>query len=126
MDYVSPKHQEILDTVRQANFILIVDTHRVCEKHEYDGYVISPKNHLNESGRNEFVICVTTHQKNYEDWKNELERTIAHEAIHVAQMCKSDDGYIRPLGFGSDVEKEAYTVQSQPGEVLRIIKKYCL
>ena len=126
MDYVSPTHQEILDVVQQANVFMIVDNHKVCRNDEYDGYVISPKNPLNESGRNEFVLCVKTHKKNYPDWRDELQRTIAHEAIHVAQMCKYNDGYMRPLGFRDDVEKEAFAVQSQPKEVLRIVKKYCL
>lgn len=127
MDYVSPTHQEILDVVQQANVMVIVDNHQVCRDDEYDGFVISPKNYRNESGRNEFVICVKTHQKLYPDWRDELQRTIAHEAIHVAQMCKRKmDGYISPLGFRDDVEKEAFAVQSQPKEVLRIVKKYCL
>jgi hypothetical protein len=126
MDYITPTHQEILDVVQQSNVMMIVDNHQVCRNDEYDGYVITTRNPLNQSGRNEFVLCVKTHQKNYPDWQSELERTIAHEAIHVAQVCKSNDGYIRPLGFRDDVEKEAFAVQSQPREVLRIIKKYCL
>ena len=126
MDYISPTHQEILDVVKQANVMVIVDNHKVCRNDEYDGYVTTTRNPLNQQGKNEFVICVRTHKKNYEDWQGELERTIAHEAIHVAQVCKSNDGYIRPLGFRDDVEKEAFAVQSQPKEVLRIIKKYCL
>jgi uncharacterized protein YydD (DUF2326 family) len=126
MDYVTPTHQEILDAVHQANFVVFVNNHKVCETQQYDGYVITPKNPMNESGKNEFVICPDTIQKLYEDWKGEVNRTIAHEALHVAQVCRFNDGYIRPLGFRDDVEKEAYAVQDQPGEVLRIVKKYCL
>ena len=65
-------------------------------------------------------------QKNYQDWEGELERTIAHEAVHVAQLCKSTDGLIRPLGFRKNIEEEAFAVQDQPREILRILKKYCL
>lgn len=126
MDYVSPTHQQILDVVQRSNFVVIVDNHRVCRNDKYDGYTILSKDKLSESGRNEFVICVKTHQKNYQDWEGELGRTIAHEAVHVAQMCKSYDGLIRPLGFRKDIEKEAFAVQDQPREVLRILKKYCL
>jgi len=65
-------------------------------------------------------------QQNYTDWIGEVNRTLAHEALHVAQLCKSKDGLFYPLGFRNDVEKEAFAVQEQPREVLRILKKYCL
>jgi len=126
MDYVTPTHQDILDVIRQSNFVVFVDNHKVCKTQKYDGYVITPKNSLNQSRKNEFVICPSVIQKNYEDWQGEINRTIAHEAVHVAQVCKSNDGYIRPLGFRKDVEKEAFSIQDQPREVLRIVKKYCL
>lgn len=126
MDYVSPTHQEVLDVVQRSNFVVIVDDHRVCGNNKYDGYTILSKNKLNESGKNEFVICVKSIQKNYQDWEGELERTIAHEAVHVAQLCKSTDGLIRPLGFRKNIEEEAFAVQDQPREILRILKKYCL
>ena len=126
MDYITPTHQEILNVIRQSNFMVFVNNHKVCKTQKYDGYVITKINHLNQSGRNEFVICADVIQTNYTDWQGELNRTIAHEAIHVSQACKSNDGYIRPLGFRDDVEKESFAVQDQPREVLRIIKKYCL
>lgn len=126
MDYLTPTHQEILDVIRQSNVVVLVDNHKVCKTQKYDGYVISPRNSLNQSGRNEFVICTNVIQKNYEDWQGEINRTIAHEAVHVAQMCRFNDGYIRPLGFRKDVEAEAFAIQDQPREVLRILKKYCL
>jgi hypothetical protein len=71
-------------------------------------------------------MCTYTTKKVYEDWQGEINRTLAHEAIHVAQVCKSNDGYVRPLGFRNDVEKEAFAIQDHPREVLRILKKYCL
>jgi hypothetical protein len=81
---------------------------------------------MNQSRKNEFVICPNVIRKNYQDWQGEVNRTIAHEAAHVAQVCRFNDGYIRPLGFRDDVEKEAFAIQDQPREVLRIVKKYCL
>lgn len=126
MDYLTPTHQEILDVIQQSSVVVLVDNHKVCMTEKYDGYVISPRNSLNQSGRNEFVICTKTIQKNYSDWQGEINRTIAHEAVHVAQMCRFNDGYIRPLGFRKDVEVEAFAIQDQPREVLRILKKYCL
>jgi hypothetical protein len=126
MDYVTPTHQDILDVIRQSNFMVFVNNHKVCKTQKYDGYVITPRNSLNQSRKNEFVICPNVIRKNYSDWQGEINRTIAHEAVHVAQVCKSNDGYIRPLGFRKDVEKEAFAIQDKPREVLRILKKYCL
>ena len=126
MDYVTPTHQDILDVIRQSNFMVFVNNHKVCKTQKYDGYVITPRNSLNQSRKNEFVICPNVIRKNYSDWQGEINRTIAHEAVHVAQVCKSNDGYIRPLGFRKDVEKEAFAIQDQPKEVLRIVRKYCL
>lgn len=126
MDYLTPTHQEILDVIRQANVVVLMDNHKVCRTQKYDGYVITTRNSLNQSRKNEFVICPNVIQKNYSDWQGEINRTIAHEAVHVAQMCRFNDGYIRPLGFRKDVEAEAFAIQDQPREVLRILKKYCL
>jgi len=77
---------------------------------------------LNQSG----VLCEDVVQQNYPDWQGEMSRTIAHESVHVAQVCKVPNGYFYPLGFKNDVEKEAFAIQDQPREVLRILKKYCL
>jgi hypothetical protein len=126
MDYITPTHQDILDAIRQSNFVVFVNNHKVCRTQKYDGYVITPKNPLNQSRKNEFVICPNVIRKNYKDWKGEINRTIAHEAVHVAQVCRSNDGYIRPLGFRKDIEKEAFAIQDKPREVLRIVRKYCL
>ena len=126
MEYLTPTHQEILDVIRQANVVVLMDNHKVCKTQKYDGYVITTRNSLNQSRKNEFVICPNVIEKNYNDWQGEINRTIAHEAVHVAQMCRFNDGYIRPLGFRKDVEAEAFAIQDQPREVLRILKKYCL
>ena len=126
MDYITPTHQEILDVLNQTQVQVIVDEHPICYGRKYDGYVMSSADPRNKSGRTLFFLCVETMQLTREDWQQEVRYTIAHEAIHVAQLCKSKDGYLYPLGFRDDIEKEAFAVQKQPKEVLRILKKYCL
>jgi hypothetical protein len=126
MDYVTPTHLEILDVLNQIEVLVIADNHKVCKSDKFDGYYLITIDPLNESGKNELVICVNSIQKNHYNWIEEVNRTITHESIHVAQSCKSDDGRIRPLGFRNSIEDEAYAVQDQPKEVLRILKKYCL
>ena len=126
MDYLTPTHQEILDVLNQTGIVVIVNDHNICTTKKYDGYTITKKDPKNDSGKTQFVLCEDVVQTNYVDWQGEMNRTIAHEAVHVAQMCRFNDGYIRPLGFRKDVETEAFAIQDQPREVLRILKKYCL
>jgi hypothetical protein len=125
MEYLTPTHQEILDVLRQANVVVIVNDHKVCQKDKFDGYALSWRDPMNTLKKTSLVMCNESIKKNYDDWVGEINRTLSHESVHVAQMCKSNDGYIRPLGFRKDVEKEAFAIQDQPREVLRILKKYC-
>jgi hypothetical protein len=126
MDYLTPTHQEILDVLNQTGIVVYVNEHQVCKTRQYDGMVLTTKDSRNKSGGTQFVLCEDVVQTNYVDWQGEMNRTIAHEAVHVAQACKRRDGYISPLGFRNDLEKEAFAIQDQPREVLRILKKYCL
>ena len=126
MDYLTPTHQEILDVLNQTGVVVIIDDHVICKTRQYDGMVLTSIDTKNNSGRTQFVLCENVVQTNYTDWQGEMNRTIGHEAVHVAQACKRRDGYISPLGFRNDVEKEAFAIQDQPREVLRILKKYCL
>lgn len=124
--FLTPTHQKILDVINQSGVVVITNEHPFCYNDKYDGSFVTTKNPLNKSNSNELVICFNTIKKNYYDWIVELNRTVAHEAIHVAQECKSNDGYLSPLGFRKDIESEAYAVQDNPKEVLRIVEKYCL
>ena len=126
MEYLTPTHQEILNAVRQAGVVVLVNEHKFCGKDLLDGYALTWRDPMNNVGKNVLVMCNNTIKKNYTDWVGEINRTLAHEAVHVAQMCKEGKGYVEPLGFRNDVEKEAFAIQDQPREVLRIVLKYCL
>jgi hypothetical protein len=126
MEYLTPTHQEILDVLRQANVAVIVNNHKVCREDKFDGYALTWRDPMNNLGKNALVMCNNTIRKNYDDWVGEINRTLSHESVHVTQMCKEGNGYVKPLGFRKDVEKEAFAIQDQPREVLRILKKYCL
>ena len=126
MEYLTPTHQEILDAVSQAGVVVLVNEYKICGKDQYDGYAMTWRDPQNTFGKNVLVMCNDTIKKNYTDWVGEINRTLAHEAVHVAQMCKEGKGYVEPLGFRNDVEKEAFAIQDQPREVLRIVRKYCL
>jgi hypothetical protein len=126
VQYLTPTHQEILDVLNQTN-VVIIEQHKSCgNKDEWDGWTLTTKDQRNDQGKTILAMCTYTTKKVYEDWQGEINRTFAHESVHVAQICKSVDGYVRPLGFRNDVEKEAFAIQDNPREVLRILKKYCL
>jgi hypothetical protein len=126
MEYLTPTHQEILDVLRQANVVVIVNDHKVCQKDKFDGYALSWRDPMNTLKKTSLVMCNESIKKNYDNWVGEINRTLSHESVHVTQMCKEGNGYVKPLGFRKDVEKEAFAIQDQPREVLRILKKYCL
>ena len=126
MEYLTPTHQEIINVLQQANVLVIVDNHSICKTKKFDGYVITKKDPKYKPKRTQLVLCEETMFTNYQDGPGEVNRTLAHESVHIAQMCRFNDGYIRPLGFRKDIETEAFAIQDQPREVLRILKKYCL
>lgn len=126
MEYLTPTHQEIMDILQQINVQVIINNHPVCETKKIDGYVITKKDQKYKPKKTQLVLCETAMFATYEDGPGEVNRTLAHETIHISQICKSADGYIRPLGFRKNIEQEAFALQDQPREVLRILKKYCL
>jgi hypothetical protein len=126
VQYLTPTHQEILEVLNQAN-VAVIEHHKICgSKNQWDGWTITIKDRKNDLGKTILAMCTDTTKNIYEDWQSEINRTFAHESVHVAQICKSGDGHIRPLGFRKDIEKEAFAIQDNPREVLRILKKYCL
>ena len=126
MDYLTPVHAEILEVLNRSGVVIIVNNHSICKSKRYDGYIFTYKDPMNKSGKTELVLCENIVKQNYSDWEGEMNRTLAHESVHVAQECKRRDGYLKPLGFGRDIESEAFKIQDNPKEVLRILKKYCL
>ena len=126
MEYLTSIHQEIVDVLNQSQVVIIVNNHKICETKSYDGYTITQKNPTYRPEKMQLVLCENVMKTNYIDWQGEVNRTLAHESVHIAQICKYKDGYIRTLGFRKDIEQEAFAIQDQPREVLRILKKYCL
>lgn len=126
IEYLTHTHQQIIEKIKGAGVIVSVNHTGACKDNKFDGFIFSWRDKGSRSGKNELAICLSTIQRNYADWQGELNRTVAHEAVHIAQMCKSKDGYIRPLGFRASVEEEAFAIQEEPNEVLRILRKYCM
>lgn len=126
LNYLQPTQLQIYNTLRQAN-VIVVENHKSCNpKGKWDGWTLTPRDRRNSYKKTMLVMCTDSIQSVYEDWKLEINRTIAHESIHVAQACKEGHDGLETIGFRKDLEKEAFAVQDNPKEVLRILKKYCL
>jgi len=125
-EFLTPVHLEIVHALRQSGVAVLVENHKICKTQKFDGHFLTKIDKQNPVGKPILLVCIETIKRNYEDWQGELNRTIAHEAVHAAQACKWNDGYIRELGFRKDIEKEAFAIQDKPREVLRVIRKYCL
>ena len=126
VEYLTPTHLEILQILNQSRVEVIENFSPTCSLGKNEGEVLTYKDPKNPYKTTLLTICTNTLKRNYFDWVDELNVTFAHESLHVAQVCKSNDGYIRVLGFKKDLEQEAFAVQNNPREVLRILKKYCL
>lgn len=127
VSYLLSYQLQLLRVLQQSNVTISENTVAACgNNYKWDGWTFNKRDYRNVSKkRTEMVICTNTHKVNYGDWINELNRTLTHEAVHVAQICKSGDGVV-PLGFRKGVEDEAFALQERPDEVIRIVKKYCL
>ena len=125
VNYLQPTQMEILSTLQQAN-VVVVENHKSCNpKGTWDGWTFTPRDHRNPYNTTMLVMCTDTIQSVYGDWQLEINRTISHESVHVSQACKEGRGGLEKLGFRKDLEKEAFAIQDNPKEVLRILKKYC-
>ena len=125
--YLLSYQLQLLQVLQQSKVTILENSLSACgNDYKWDGWTFTKKDRRNVSKTHtEMVICTNTHKTNYSNWASELNRTLTHEAVHVAQICKSGDGVI-PLGFKKGVEDEAFALQDRPDEVIRIIKKYCL
>ena len=126
LNYLEPTQLEIYNTLQKAN-VVVLENHKTCNpKGKWDGWTFSTKDSRNPYNRTMLVMCTNTIQSVYGDWQGEINRTLSHETVHVAQSCKEGKGGIETLGFRKDLEKEAFAIQDNPREVLRVLKKYCL
>jgi len=118
---------QLLQVLQQSNVTISENTVNACgNDYKWDGWTFNKRDPHNVSKTHtEMVICTNSHKVNYTNWASELNRTLTHEAVHVAQICKSGNGIV-PLGFKKGVEDEAFALQERPDRVIPIVKKYCL
>jgi uncharacterized protein YdeI (BOF family) len=141
--YLSPAGQEIYNMISRK--VRVVENTPICRK--YDIYA------WYDSMEKKMTICtgkIKSTQNTYSNIKEYVNETIFHESTHIAQACKSNDGYTRAFGIslsqmpltqrrkndiksavsinGSKVfrmEHEAFWMEDKPNEVKYVLQKYC-
>lgn len=137
--YLSPMSHEIYQMI--SHKVRVVENTPVCREHPIFGW-------YNVS--NQTMTFCTQNIKNYGDVEYYVNETLLHESAHIAQSCKSADGYSRPFGIpefdmkltprriedvnsavklnGEGVrqsEYEAFWMEDKPDKVKYVVQKYC-
>jgi len=138
--YLGPSGQDVMSIVSRK--YKIYENAPICRQYSIFGWA--------DSRKKSFIIC-TDRIKQYRpsDYVEYINKTVFHEATHVAQSCKSKYDTMIPLGVPNiiltqkeqesikkatnmsgekvyNVEREAHYLESRPQEVSYYLKKYCL
>ena len=137
--YLTPAGKSIYNLISQK--VKIVENSPICRQHKIFGWFDSKKNTM--------ILCtdniISTGEPHH--YMNE---TIYHESVHIAQSCKSSDGYIEPFGISPsfmtisddkkkdiknavsisgpqirNIEHEALWMEDKPEKVKYVLEKYC-
>jgi hypothetical protein len=138
--YLTPSSQEIYKMVSQR--VKVNENAPICKKYEIFGWYQSTTNTL--------TFC-TQAIKEFGQVSYYVNETLLHESVHVAQACKSNNGYVKPFwislnsmplssrrkndvstaskvhGDGvKQIEHEAYWMEDKPDKVKYVLRKYCM
>lgn len=138
--YLTPANQEIYKIVSQK--VRVNENAPICRKYEIFGWYQATNNTL--------TFC-TKAIKDFGNVSYYVNETLLHESAHIAQACKSNNGYVREFGISpksmplserrkSDVssavkdhgdkvrqiEHEAYWMEDKPNQVKYVLRKYCM
>lgn len=136
--YLSPQVQEVFKMVSRK--VRVLDNGPMCTKYEIFGFFDAP--------RKELTICsrrIMASASRYDD----MNATVLHESVHVAQSCGTSFRYLRPFGVKSSamplsaaklaglkkviafdarlahIDREAFYMEDKPGLVASVLRKYC-
>jgi len=137
--YLSPQSQEIYNLISQR--VRVVENAPVCRKYDIYGFY--------ELSKNTLVFC-TDKIKSHNNIEYDVNETLLHESVHVAQACKAGSGYISAFGISKShmplierrridinsavrisgeeirhIEHEAFWMEDKPDKVKYVVQKYC-
>jgi len=141
--YLTPVGNEILNKLVSARFH-IYENSGPCKVENVFGWVKRP---------NKVFICTDRIQSSGHDPYQYVNETLYHEAVHVAQICRSRKNFLMtdslglskqnmPLSWNKreDIQKsikatgdpniahmehEAFYLEDKPEQVLKYVKKFC-
>jgi hypothetical protein len=137
--YLSPQSQEIYNLISQR--VRVVENAPVCRKYDIYGFY--------ELSKNTLVFC-TDKIKSHNNIEYDVNETLLHESVHVAQSCKAGSGYVISFGISKShmplterrkidinsavrisgeeirhIEHEAFWMEDKPDKVKYVVQKYC-
>lgn len=137
--YLNADTKDIYNIISRK--IKIVENAPICRKHKIFGWYDS---------KQKFLTVCTDKINTYSNSEYYINETILHEAVHVAQSCKSGDGYLEPFGISKsampiterrrndvrtavsiagesikNIEHEAFWMEDKPEKVKYVLEKYC-
>jgi len=119
---------DLFNLLNKSGVVIVENKNQKCYEKMWDAYTLGAKYINNPYRKTLLVMCTNTIKQNYSDWVGEINRTVTHESVHIAQACKSNDGYLTAiggLGFKDNLEGEAVKLHDSPKLVSSLIKKYC-
>jgi hypothetical protein len=137
--YLSPQGMEIYNMISKK--IRVVENTPICQKYDIYGWY--------QNTSKTMVFCTNRIvSKGKPDY--DVNETLFHESVHVAQACKQNMKEIFPLGISSFsmtlpknkskdllktiqisgkhialIEKEAFWMEDKPSKVKYVVQKYC-
>jgi hypothetical protein len=136
--YLSPDLTGIYNMVSRK--VRVVENAPLCRKYDIFGFYDS---------KTKILTMCTNKMKSNGDIEQNVKDTLLHESVHVAQSCKSGDGFLENFGIDPSVmklkyereealktvvafdyrlkkiDREAFWMEDKPDKVKYVIQKYC-
>lgn len=135
--YLTPVGQEIYQLISKK--VRVVENPPICRKYDIYGWFDSTKKTMS--------FC-TDKILSRGNARYDINLTLYHESVHIAQTCKTRSDYMTPLGVSSiflsseklvilktsvsingekvrKIEEEAFWMEDKPSKVVEKLKKYC-
>jgi len=136
--YLSPDLTGIYNMVSRK--VRVVENTPVCRKYDIFGFYDS---------KTKILTMCTNKMKRNGDVEQNVKDTLLHESTHVAQSCKSGDGFLEDFGIEPSImklnyerekalktvvafdyklqkiDREAFWMEDKPDKVKYVIQKYC-
>jgi len=136
--YLSTQQMDVYKMVSQK--VRVVENSSICKKYDVFGFYSSTQKTLS--------IC-TDKIKSYQNFEKNVNETLMHESVHVAQSCKTNFRYLTSFGINSssmplsyykeadlkkviafdrnlkDIDREAFWMEDKPEKVKYVVQRYC-